>query len=63
MKMSHVGILVGEMSKAVEFYTKALGLEIVMDNSEVIEEEKTAIGRMCIAVFGKGFKGLTLRIL
>ena len=40
MKMSHVGILVGEMSKAVEFYTKALGLEIVMDNSEVIEEEK-----------------------
>ena len=38
--MNHVEILVGEISKAVEFYTKALGLEIVMDNSEVIEEEK-----------------------
>ena len=24
MKMSHVGIMVGEMAKAVEFYTKAL---------------------------------------
>jgi len=23
MKMSHIGILVGEMAKAVEFYTKA----------------------------------------
>ena len=60
MKMSHIGILVGEMSKAVEFYTKALGLEIVMDNSEVIEEEKTAIGRMCIAVFGSGFEGFNI---
>ena len=32
MKMNHIGILVGEMSKAVEFYTQALGLEIVMEN-------------------------------
>jgi len=60
MKMSHIGILVGEMAKAVKFYSEALGLEIVMDNSEVIEEEKTAIGRMCIAVFGKGFKGFNI---
>jgi len=27
MKMSHVEIMVGEITKAVEFYTKALGLE------------------------------------
>lgn len=60
MKMSHVGILVGEMSKAVEFYTKALGLELVMDNTEVIEEDKTAIGRMCIAVFGREFEGFNI---
>ncbi|ABZ77409.1 conserved hypothetical protein [Shewanella halifaxensis HAW-EB4] len=26
MKMSHVGIMLGDMDKAVEFYTKALGL-------------------------------------
>ena len=45
MKMSHVGIMVGEMDKAVEFYTKALGLEVVMGKSEVMEEKETAIGR------------------
>ena len=60
MKMSHIGILVGEMNKAVEFYTKALGLEIVMGKSEVIEEHETAIGKMCIAVFGTGFKGFNI---
>ncbi|PMG29597.1 glyoxalase [Shewanella sp. 10N.286.52.C2] len=60
MKMSHVGIMVGNMDKAVEFYTQALGLEIVMGNSTVIEEKQTAIGRMCIAVFGEGFKGFNI---
>jgi catechol 2,3-dioxygenase-like lactoylglutathione lyase family enzyme len=56
MKMSHIGILVGEMAKAVEFYTKAIGLEIVMGETEVMEEQETAIGKMCDAVFGEGFK-------
>ncbi len=60
MKMSHVGIMVGDMDKAVEFYTKALDLKIVMDKSAVLEERETAIGRMCIAVFGEGFKGFNI---
>ncbi|GAA5314888.1 MAG: VOC family protein [Candidatus Pelagadaptatus aseana] len=60
MKMNHVGIMVGDMDQAVEFYTKALGLKIVMDNTPVIEERETAIGRMCIAVFGEGFKGFNI---
>lgn len=30
MKMNHVGIMVGDMDKAVEFYTQALGLKVVM---------------------------------
>lgn len=60
MKMNHVGIMVGDMNKAVEFYTKALGLEIVMNNTKVTEERETAIGRMCIAVFGEGFKGFNI---
>ena len=38
MKMNHVGLMVGDMDKAVEFYTKALGLKIVMDNTKVKEE-------------------------
>jgi len=58
--MSHVGIMVGEMDRAVAFYSKALGLKIVMDNSAVIEEKETAIGAMCIAVFGEGFKGFNI---
>jgi len=60
MKMNHVGIMVGEMSKALEFYTQALGLKVVMNNTKVVEERETAIGRMCIAVFGEGFKGFNI---
>jgi len=60
MKMNHVGILVGDMTQAVEFYTQALGLQIVMDKTPVMEERETAIGRMCIAVFGEGFKGFSI---
>lgn len=60
MKMNHIGIMVGEMDKAVDFYTKALGLRVVMNNTKVIEERESAIGRMCIAVFGEGFKGFNI---
>lgn len=60
MKMNHVGIMVGDMDKAVEFYTQALDLKIVMANTQVIEERETAIGRMCVAVFGEGFKGFNI---
>ncbi|WP_206485306.1 VOC family protein [Thalassotalea sp. G2M2-11] len=60
MKMNHVGIMVGDMNRAVEFYTNVLGLKIVMNNTKVVEERETAIGRMCIAVFGKGFEGFNI---
>ncbi|CAG19857.1 VOC family protein [Photobacterium profundum] len=60
MKMNHVGIMVGDMDKAVEFYTNALGLQVVMGNTKVEEERETAIGRMCVAVFGEGFKGFNI---
>ena len=60
MRMNHVGIMVGDMDKAIEFYTNALGLKIVMGNTKVIEERESAIGRMCIAVFGEGFKGFNI---
>ena len=60
MKMNHVGILVGDMDKAVEFYTQVLGLKVVMGNTKVVEERESAIGRMCIAVFGEGFKGFNI---
>ena len=60
MKMNHIGIMVGDMDKAVEFYTQALGLKVVMGNTQVTEERETAIGRMCVAVFGEGFKGFNI---
>lgn len=60
MKMNHVGIMVGDMDKAVEFYTEVLGLKIVMNKSKIEEERESAIGRMCIAVFGEGFEGFNI---
>ncbi|TOF27882.1 glyoxalase, partial [Vibrio parahaemolyticus] len=33
---------------------------MVMNNTKVIEERESAIGRMCIAVFGEGFKGFNI---
>ncbi|WP_028117870.1 VOC family protein [Ferrimonas senticii] len=60
MKMSHVGIMVNDMDQAIEFYTKVLGMRVVMGNTKVVEESETAIGRMCIAVFGEGFKGFNI---
>lgn len=58
--MNHIGIMVGDMDQAVEFYTQVLGLRIVMNNTKVKEERESAIGRMCIAVFGEGFKGFNI---
>ncbi|MDO6498888.1 VOC family protein [Photobacterium sanguinicancri] len=58
--LGFAAIMVGDMDKAVEFYTNALGLKVVMGNTKVEEERETAIGRMCIAVFGEGFKGFNI---
>lgn len=60
MKFNHIGIMVPDISKAVKFYTQALGMKIIMNKTPIIEEEKTAIGRMCIAVFGKGFESFDI---
>ncbi|MCV2402862.1 VOC family protein [Marinomonas sp. C2222] len=60
MKMNHIGLMVGDMSQAVEFYTKVLGLRVIMDKTKVIEERESAIGKMCIAVFGEGFEGFNI---
>lgn len=60
MKMNHIGIMVGDIQQAVEFYTQVLGLRIVMNSTKVQEERETAIGRMCIAVFGEGFEGFNI---
>ena len=52
---SHIGITVPDIHKAVKFYEEVMGWYIVMRPSIVIEENDTAIGQMCIDVFGKNW--------
>ena len=52
---SHIGLSVTDLEKAVKFYKDVMGWYVVMEPSEVVEESDTAIGQMCIDVFGKGW--------
>ena len=52
---SHIGITVPDLDKAVKFYTEVMGFYVIMPPTEVKEENETAIGMMCIDVFGKGW--------
>ncbi|MDP0488499.1 MAG: lactoylglutathione lyase family protein [Fusobacterium sp. JB021] len=57
---SHIGITVSNLDNAVNFYKEVMGWYIIMEPSQVLEEKETAIGQMCIDVFGEGWK--TFRI-
>lgn len=52
---SHVGITVPNLEEAVKFYSEVMGWYIMMPPTEVLEENSTAIGQMCIDVFGEGW--------
>ncbi|WP_372746500.1 lactoylglutathione lyase family protein [Lutibacter sp.] len=52
---SHIGITVPDIKKAVEFYKETMGWYVIMEPSTVVEEKETAIGQMCIDVFGEGW--------
>lgn len=53
---SHVGITVPNIEEAVKFYTEVLGFYVIMEPTVVVEESETAIGQMCIDVFGEGWE-------
>lgn len=53
---SHIGITVPNIEKAVKFYTEVMGFYVIMEPTVVKEENETAIGQMCIDVFGKGWE-------
>lgn len=57
---SHIGITVPDLEKAVEFYSNVMGWQVIMQPTEIKEENETAIGKMCIDVFGTGWE--TFRI-
>lgn len=52
---SHIGITVPNIEDAVKFYTEVMGFYLIMEPTVVKEENKTAIGQMCIDVFGEGW--------
>ena len=52
---SHIGITVPDIHKAIEFYTEVMGWYVIMTPSVVTEENESAIGKMCIDVFGTGW--------
>lgn len=56
VNFSHIGISVSNLSQAVKFYQDVMNWYLIMKPTLVKEETKTAIGIMCIDVFGKGFK-------
>ncbi|MFI3244838.1 MAG: VOC family protein [Akkermansia sp.] len=51
---SHIGLSVPNIEQAVAFYKEVMGWYLVMDVTTVVEDPSTAIGTMCIDVFGAG---------
>lgn len=51
---SHIGLSVPDLDKAVQFYTEVMGWYVIMEPSE-IKEDDSAIGIMCKDVFGTGW--------
>lgn len=49
---SHIGITVPDIKEAVEFYKEVMGWYVMMEPTVVEKDSSTAIGQMCIDVFG-----------
>ncbi|SHK51013.1 lactoylglutathione lyase family protein [Reichenbachiella agariperforans] len=49
---SHIGITVPDLEAAVKFYTEVMGFYVIMEPTLIKKENETAIGVMCIDVFG-----------
>ena len=52
---SHIGLTVPDVEAAVQFYTDVMGFYVLMEPTVIKEENETAIGQMCIDVFGEGW--------
>jgi lactoylglutathione lyase family protein len=54
VSFSHIGITVPDLDRAVDFYTKALGLYLIMPPTNISHDD-SPIGVMCDDVFGEGW--------
>tara|TARA_R110000787_G_scaffold86285_3_gene184003 strand:+ start:19280 stop:19789 length:510 start_codon:yes stop_codon:yes gene_type:complete len=57
---SHIGITIPDIKKAVEFYQEIMGWYVIMPPSTVVKERDTAIGQMCIDVFGEEWESFEI---
>lgn len=57
---SHIGISVPDVKKAVTFYTEVMGWYHIMEPTIIKEENESAIGQMCIDVFGTGWESFKI---
>ena len=53
LTFSHIGITVPDLEKAVDFYSKAFGLYVIMGPTEIHHDERNS--QMCDDVFGEGW--------
>ena len=53
---SLIGITVPDIKKAVSFYQNVMGWYVIMPPSTVNKENDSAIGQMCIDVFGENWQ-------
>jgi lactoylglutathione lyase family protein len=57
---SHIGITVPDIKKAVEFYKEVMGWYVMMEPTVVQKDSSTAIGQMCIDVFGDNWNSFKI---
>lgn len=57
---SHIGITVPDIQKAANFYQEVMGWYVIMAPSKVEKDRDTAIGKMCIDVFGEDWESFEI---
>lgn len=53
---SHIGLTVPSIKDALKFYSEVMGWYVIVQPSKVKKEKETAIGQMCIDVFGEDWE-------